>query len=59
MNILSLTLTIFSIIYFIVYRKKQARILSWLDRTDKSQKDFSILIEDIPLFIYDKGMKKN
>ena len=59
MNILSLTLTIFSIIYFIVYRKKQARMISWLDRNNKSQKDFSILIEDIPLFIYEKGMKKN
>jgi hypothetical protein len=59
MNILSLTLTIVSIIYFIVYRKKQATMIAWLDRNNKSQKDFSILIEDIPLFIYEKGMKKD
>ena len=48
----SLGLTIISIIYFIWYRKKQARMINWLDRNDKSQQDFSLLIEDIPLFIY-------
>ncbi len=34
-------------------------MIAWLDRNNKSQKDFSILIEDIPLFIYEKGMKKD
>lgn len=54
----NLGLTIVSIIYFTMYRKKQARLINWLDRNSKSQKDFSILIEDIPLFIYEEGMVK-
>ena len=59
MDILSLILTILSIIYFILYRRKQSRLIGWLDSNNKSQKDFSLLIEDIPLFIYEKGMKKD
>jgi hypothetical protein len=59
MDILSLLLTILSIVYFIIYRRKQAQLIGWLDRNNKSQKDFSLLIEDIPLFIHEKNMKKD
>ena len=49
----NLGLTILSIIYFYFNRKHQASLMNWLDRSDISQKDFSILVEDIPLLIYE------
>jgi hypothetical protein len=31
--------------------------MCWLDRNNISQRDFSLLIEDIPLFVYKEGTK--
>ena len=35
------------------------KLLSWLDSNDISQMDFSILIENVPLFICDLETDKN
>jgi hypothetical protein len=55
-SILGLAITVVSIIYFIWYKSKQYKMMSWLDRNNKSQDDFSILIENVPMFIYKDGI---
>ena len=52
-SIAGLVLTIISIVYFVLCKRKQTRLIRWLDRNNISQQNFSVLLEDIPLFIYD------
>jgi hypothetical protein len=57
-DILNLVLTVISIVYFLFYRKLAYRLQIWLDYNDVTQDDFSILIENIPSFLYQTGAKK-
>ncbi len=50
---LNIAVTIGSIIFFYFCRKHQYRVNCILDHRDISQDDFSILVEQVPLFIYD------
>lgn len=58
-DILNLVLTVLSIVYFLFYRKLAYRLQSWLDYNDVTQDDFSLLIENIPSFLYEPGAKKH
>lgn len=59
LNILALVFTVFSVIFFIVFRKKMAKVRDWLDFTTISQDDYTVLVEDIPKFIFDEGTTKS
>jgi hypothetical protein len=58
LDILNLVLTIFSIVFFNVYRKVFFKLQNWLDYNDISQEDFSVLVEDIPILLEDKCDEK-
>eukprot|EP00178_Gracilaria_changii_P008793 TRINITY_DN26328_c0_g2_i1.p1 TRINITY_DN26328_c0_g2~~TRINITY_DN26328_c0_g2_i1.p1 ORF type:complete len:175 (+),score=10.79 TRINITY_DN26328_c0_g2_i1:376-900(+) len=58
-DILALAFTIISIIFFIVFRKRMAKIRDWLDFNTISQDDYTILVEDIPKYIFEEGMTKD
>ena len=55
MDILTLVFVVFSIIYFMIFRKSFNKIRDWLDFNIVSQDDFTILVEGIPNIIYDEG----
>lgn len=57
-DILSLAFTVLSIIFFLVFRKKQYELRDWLDYNEISQDDFTVLIEDVPKFIYEEDTTK-
>lgn len=57
-DILSLAFTVLSIIFFLVFRKKQYELRDWLDYNEISQDDFTVLIEDVPKFIYEEDTAK-
>ena len=57
-DILSLAFTLISIVFFLIYRKKQFRLRDWLDFNEVSQDDFSVLIEYVPRFIYEEDTTK-
>jgi hypothetical protein len=58
-DILSLVFVILSMIFFSLFRRQLNKIRDWLDFNVVSQDDFSVLVEDIPMFIYDDGTKKD
>jgi hypothetical protein len=58
-DILGLAFTVFSIIYFIFFRRELFRIRDWLDFNEVSQDDFTLLVEDIPAFIFDEDTTKD
>jgi uncharacterized protein YegP (UPF0339 family) len=58
-DILALAFTLFSVIFFIVFRKRMSKVRDWLDFSTISQDDFTVLVEDIPKFIFDEGTTKS
>lgn len=58
LDILNLVLTVVSMVFFLIYRKLAYKLQSWLDYKDVSQDDFTILIENVPAFVYESGDKK-
>lgn len=52
-DILSLSFTVLSIVFFLIFRKQQYQLRDWLDFNEISQDDFTVLIEDVPKFIYE------
>lgn len=51
---LNVAVTIVSIIYFYFCRKYLSRINDVLEQSNVSQDDFSLLVEDIPIFVYEE-----
>ena len=43
-DILALAFTLFSVVFFIIFRKRMAKVRDWLDFTSISQDDFTILV---------------
>jgi hypothetical protein len=56
---LNIAVTVASIVYFYYCRKYQYKIFSILEHSQISQEEFSILIENIPIFIYDETTTKD
>jgi len=50
---LNIGVTIMSIVYFYFCRRFQFKINNLLEYSNITQDDFSILIENIPIFIYE------
>jgi len=48
---LNLVATIFSIIFFLVYGRMQYKIYALVDSENHTQDDYTILVEDIPIFL--------
>lgn len=58
LDILSLVFTVISIVFFVIFRKHQYKLRDWLDFNEISQDDFTVLIENVPRFIYDPDTTK-
>ncbi len=58
-DLLSLILTLASIVYFFFVRKWMYRLIAWLDFNEVSQKDFSVLLENLPMVIFNDNTKVN
>jgi hypothetical protein len=53
-DFLNIGVTLLSIVYFYLCRKYLVKINDLLEQSNITQDDFSILIENIPIFIYEK-----
>ena len=58
LDILNLILTITSMVFFNIYRKIFYKLQNWLDYSDISQEDYSVLIENIPIILEDNAHQK-
>ena len=58
-DILALAFTIFSVVFFVIFRKRMAKVRDWLDFSTISQDDYTVLVEDIPKFLFDEGTTKS
>ena len=52
---LAFAFVIFSIVFFLIARKQVNKLRDWLDFNEVSQDDFTVLMEDIPKFLYDEA----
>ena len=53
-DILTCAFALISVIFFIFARKHVNRLRDWLDFNEISQDDYTVLMEGIPSFLYDK-----
>lgn len=59
LDLAALAFTILSIVFFLIFRKKLAKMQDWLDFNETTEDDFTVLIEDIPAFLYDEEYEKD
>jgi len=52
-DLAALAFTILSCVFFTIFRKKLAKMQDWLDFNETTEDDFTVLVEDIPSFLYD------
>jgi hypothetical protein len=58
-DLAALAFTILSCAFFSVFRKKMAKMQDWLDFNETTEDDFTVLVEDIPAFLYSEEYEKD
>ena len=58
-DLLNLAFTILSIAVFLIFRKQVFKVRDWLDFNEITQDDYTVLIENIPKFIFDDDTHKH